>query len=134
MNILNEADSESGLKDYLSDPAVLSSHSFSDYFNTLPEVLKIGKAELSRRSGIERTYCYQILNGRRAPGRDKVTLLALSAGLDLPITQRCLEMAGLPALYSRDRRDAIIIWCIHHRLNVLQTNDTLVKFGETPLS
>lgn len=134
MNILNEVHTESDLEDYLSDPDVGKAHSFSDYFNTLPEVMRIGTAELSRRSGIERSYCYQLLNGRRTPGRDKVILLSLAAGLDLATTNRCLKMAGLSPLYSRDRRDAIVIWCIGQHRNVLETNETLVKYEEPPLS
>ena len=53
--------------------------SFQEYFNSLPQVSSLDKAELIRRTNIERSYGYQILKGTRSPGRDKVILLCICA-------------------------------------------------------
>lgn len=129
---LNATHSRSALDNYISN---LSHHSawsgFSDYFNTLPAVKEIPQTELISRSGIDRTYGYQILNGtKKNPGKDKILRFALAAGITLEETQRALEIAGVPVLYSRNRRDAVIIFSLNRHLNVIDTNVLLDYFNE----
>ena len=103
------------------------------YFNSLPQVSSLDKAELIRRTNIERSYGYQILKGTRSPGRDKVLLLCICAVLNLHETQRALRCAGEPELYSRSRRDAIIIFALNERLNIADTQELLMQFDEPVL-
>ena len=91
------------------------------------------KAALIRRTGIERTYGYQLLKGMRSPGRDKVLLFCLAAGLDLHETQRALRAAGEPILYSRKRRDAILIFAVNEKLSISDTQELLTQFDEQVL-
>ena len=107
--------------------------SFQEYFNSLPQVSSLDKAELIRRTNIERSYGYQILKGTRSPGRDKVLLLCICAVLNLHETQRALRCAGEPELYSRSRRDAIIIFALNERLDIADTQELLMQFDEPVL-
>lgn len=133
-NILENIHNEHELKAYMEKPGHLSpASSFLCYFQNLPEVQTMDEAELIRKSGIERTYGYQILNGRRAPGRDKIIALCLAAGVALKETQRSLEAAGLAPLYSRSRRDAVLIYCVNRHFSVIETSEVLERFGEKPL-
>ena len=104
--------------------------SFQEYYNSLPMVAEIDKAELIRRTNIERSYGYQLLKGTRSPGRNKALLFCIAAGLDLHETDRALRAAGEPVLYSRSRRDAIIIFAIKEHLNISDTQELLEQFGE----
>lgn len=132
---LGSAKTRSALDDYISS---LSDHDvwsgFSDYFNTLDNVREIPAVDLISRAGIDRTYGYQILNGtRKNPGKDKILRLSLAAGLSLSETQRALEISGAPLLYSRNRRDAVIMFSINKGLDVFDTNELLDQFDEETL-
>lgn len=133
LGVLNRIDMEQELADYVEKDATMPHESFSGYFNTLEKVRTAKKSELIERSGIERTYGYQLLNGTRSPGRDYALLLCRSAGLDLTETQRLLEVTNLGILYSRNRRDAIIIFCINKELPVSDMEELLDRMGEDTL-
>lgn len=132
-HMLNQISSFHSLNTYVSDLPHLEEGHFPDYFLSLPEVQKLNNRDLIMRSGIERTYFYQIINGTRQPGRDKVLLLALAAKLTLKETQRALELCNLGVLYPRRRRDAIISFAINHHLSVADTQELLLNFNENPL-
>lgn len=132
-HILNQLSSSRSLTSYVSDLPDLSGCHFSDYFLSLPKVKALDNRELILQSGIERTYYYQIINGTRQPGRDKVILLSLAAKLTLEETQRGLELCNLGILYPRRRRDAIVIFAINHQLSVSDTQELLLNFQETGL-
>lgn len=57
----------------------------------------------------------------------------MAAGLSLAETQRALKIAGVPILYARNRRDAILIFSIHKGLSVIAANELLDQFDEESL-
>ncbi|WP_173327904.1 XRE family transcriptional regulator [Eubacterium pyruvativorans] len=132
---LASAQNRSDLDRYIGVlPEQVAGKTFSDYYNALPKVREIPAAELIRRAGIDRTYGYQILNGtRRNPGKDKILRFALAAALTPAETQRALEIAEAPVLYPRNRRDAILLFSLNRKLNVMDTNELLDQFGEEAL-
>jgi len=134
MNILKDLHSVSALTEYVSSlEEMRDPDAYLDYFLSLPEVKTLGKAEVIRRSGLDRTYCYQILNGRKKAGRDKLICLCLAAGLSIRDTQRILELSKNGILYARDRRDAILIFAFQNQLSVSKTNELLAQFQESIL-
>ena len=46
------------------------------------------------------------------------------------LIQRALEAAGVSSLYSKDRRDAIIIFCLDRGCSLQKVNEELYRFGE----
>ena len=48
-------------------------------------------------------------------------------------TQRLLRLAGVSELYCKQRRDAIIIWCIQNGRDLPATDDELYRMGEDTL-
>lgn len=131
--VLNNLSTSQSLDSYVTDLPDLTEQHFADYFMSLPKVRSLSNRQLIDRSGIERTYFYQIINKTRQPGRDKVILLSLAAGLDLTETQRGLEMCNLGVLYPRRRRDAIVIFAINRSLSVTDAQELLLNFNEEPL-
>lgn len=130
-HILNRAYEEKELHSYLSNPENLSAYDgFPDYFHSLLEEKNISRVDIVKNSGVDRTYVYQILSGKRQAGRDRILALCLAAGLTLEETQRCLKLAGHAPLYVKNRRDAILIFAINTRLNVMQTEELLDEYGE----
>lgn len=91
-------------------------------------------SELIQKSGLERSYYYQVMKGSRSPSRDKVLRLCIAAGLDLRETTRALELSGNATLYPKNRRDIILTVAINQSASVDDTNLLLFKYGEDPLS
>ncbi|MBQ3267751.1 MAG: helix-turn-helix transcriptional regulator [Atopobiaceae bacterium] len=110
--------------------AGLAEKSLSDYANELLEARGLRKADVARDSGLEQTYCYQMLSGARTkPSRDYVIKLAFGLHCDLTQAQRLLRRAGHSELWSKKARDAVIIHCIQHGRSRQQTDDELYRLG-----
>ncbi len=100
--------------------------------DSLPEYLKdwlrrkgLSKADVVRRSNLNRAYVYQIFLGRKYPSRDKVIALAFGLGLDADETQTLLKQAGYRELYPRDPRDALLLYSLSRGETILQANEAL---------
>ena len=89
--------------------------------------------QVIHRAWIDRTYGYQLFNGTRRPSRDKVIQLAFGLELDLPRTQELLGAAEKNALDPRRKRDAVFIFCIGKRMNLVDAQILLDRLGLTPL-
>ena len=72
------------------------------------------KRDFIKKTNLERTYVYHILNGNKNPERDKLIILALAAQANITETQNLLKYAGERPLYVRDRRDGLIFYAIEH--------------------
>lgn len=132
--ILTAVNSQKGLQDYIRDPGNITPYkTFISYFKSLPETASIVPADLYRKAGLERSYCYHIWDGSKVPGRDKILRICLAAGLDNTKTRRALESGRVAPLYPRDTRDAVLIFAIRKGLSVDQTNQLLTEMGEKPL-
>ena len=79
---------------------------------------------------LNHTFCSQIFMGQRGAARNKVLQLALALGLTLKEADRLLQAAGASGLYCKDRRDAIIIFCLDHGYSLQKTDEELYRFGE----
>ena len=101
------------LKKYEND---LTKFEFSDYFLKILSEKGISRSTAISNSGIEVHYGYQILNGSKKPGRDKIICLGIGAGFNLKEIQRALNFAELGQLYPKRIRDAVIILVINNDL------------------
>lgn len=132
--ILSKISSPEEMDQYMEIPKVKGNFkNFAEYFRSLPAAHSMDSTELIRRSGLERSYFYQVMKGKRNPGRDKVLRLCLGAGLSLKETTRALELSGNAVLYPRKRRDIILTLAINQKAGVDDTNLLLFKYGEEPL-
>ena len=107
--------------------------SFSSYLQQLIDASGLKNSDIIDRSNIERSYFYQILNGRKNPGRNKIISIALALGTDLEVTQRLLILAGEGALYSKHPRDSILIYSINNHMSPMDTGFLLADKGFEPL-
>jgi len=116
----------------LNDGKVIPS--FAGYISYTINERGLNKADIISKSLIERTYGYQIMNGVKNAGRDKIIALCLSAGMSLKEVQRGLEIAKEGVLYPRDGRDSVIIFAINNGYSVRKLNDLLTESGFEILS
>ncbi len=73
--------------------------------------------EIIRRLNVERSYGYQLLNGRRVPTRTQLIKIGLILKLNFEEVQRMLKIAGKEILYARNIIDARIIYSIEHKVD-----------------
>ncbi|MBR0146155.1 MAG: helix-turn-helix transcriptional regulator [Eubacterium sp.] len=134
-DILSDIQDEKRMEQFMEHPKVVDSfHDFISYFRSLPAVRELSDSELIERSGVEKSYYYQIMKGSRRPGRDKVLRLCIGAGLTLRETTRALELNESAPLYPKNRRDIILTVMINQHATVIDTNLYLDKYGEEPLN
>ena len=97
-------------------------YNVSEYLSKLIDEYSLSKSEIIKKSGLDRTYGYQILNGKRTPSRDKLIQLAFGMDLSFDDVQKLLIYTGYAPLYAKNRRDSIIIYAIEKRLPVIDLN------------
>ena len=105
----------------------------SGFIEGLLTKYNISKSDAIERADIERGYGYQILRGIRDAKRDKFIRLAIGIGLDLKDTQRLLTVAKQGILYPKILRDAVIIFSINNRYNIVKLQLLLDEQGAAPL-
>lgn len=126
------------LDELLSAPnpeVYLDSHDFgertlSEYLQRLLEEKHLERAQVVRMANLNETFGYQIFKGERNPSRNKVLQIAFAMALSLRETNRALSAAGVNALNCKNRRDAIIIFCIDRGCSLQKVNEELYRFGE----
>lgn len=140
-SLASEPLTEELLKELLAAPDPVSfaeehgiaHRTLSEYLNQLLDEKGLKRSDVVHAAGINDTFGYQIFKGQRGAGRDKVLCLALSMGCDLVESRRLLQAAGVNELYCKDRRDAIIIFCIDHGYGLQRTDEELYRLGEETL-
>lgn len=83
----------------------------------LMEKTGVSRAELIKLIDVERTYGYQLLNGRRRPTRNHVIQMGLALGLDMESLQKLLKTARKKPLYVRDLFDARVFFAVKHKMD-----------------
>ena len=111
----------------------LPSISMPDYLAYLLKRHQMTKQAVIRAANLERSNGYQIFNGYRTPRRNALLRIALGMHLTLDETQYLLKLALRGELYPRNRRDAALIYCIQHKLNLIDTELMLDQLGEEML-
>lgn len=107
--------------------------SFAEFLTYHLTSKNMSASDLIHSANIQRNYGYQILNGTKHPGRDKVLALCLALELSLDDIQRALTISGEAVLYPKNSRDSIFIFSISHHLSVQQTNELLFEMNQEPL-
>lgn len=109
------------------------SENFVDMLQILFQKSGLSKAALAKRAGTSEVYLYQIFSGGRTPSRDRTICLCLGMSATLEETQELLIHSGLAQLYAKNRRDAIIIYGLSHRMDLQEINDRLFAENEETL-
>lgn len=102
---------------------------FCDYITQLCKKRSEVPEHIIKRANIERSYGHQIFRGSRNPSRDTVLQLAFGFEADVDKAQELLKYAGKNALYPRVKRDAALIYCLHDRFTIVETQHVLHEMG-----
>ena len=94
----------------------------SEYLSEIIDKHALSKSEIIKKSGLDRVYAYQILNGTKTPSRDKLIQMAIGMELSLEEIQKLLKYSGYAPLYPKNRRDSIVIYAIENKLTFIDLN------------
>jgi transcriptional regulator with XRE-family HTH domain len=93
----------------------------------------IAVSDVVKNSGIDKSYVYQIFDGKRNPSRDKLIAIAIGMHMSIDETQETLKIAGYKELYPRQARDVVIFRSIKMNKTIFETDDALYELGLKPL-
>lgn len=88
------------------------------------------KSEVVSQAGLSGTYAYQIFDGRKSAGREKLIQMAFGFPLKLEETQRLLKLGGFSELYVKNKREAYIMYALEKGYDIQRLNELLFECGE----
>lgn len=100
-------------------------NSFPEYLEQWLVQKQLSRADVVRRSNLNKGYVYQIFSGKKYPSRDKVIALAFGLGLSVQEAQLLLKQAGYRELYPRDPRDALLLFSFAKGMSIIDANELL---------
>ena len=111
------------------------SNSFSVYVKNLLAEKGITQQAVFLRADIPERYGYKLLSGEKhTRQRDVILRICYAAGMTLRQTQRALRKYGMPELYAKAARDALIMVAFNERPgSILDVNAFLLQNGFAPL-
>lgn len=102
---------------------------FSDYLSNWCKSHQEIPEQLIRRANLEKSFGHQLFSGKRKPSRDTVIQLAFAMRASVAQAQEMLKVARKSVLYPRIKRDTVIIYCLHNRISLLDTEIILENLG-----
>ena len=133
MEKLQSTENTAELDKYLEEIRDKYPKDLSSYIKAVLAEKGMSIADMQKKSGIDRTYIYQIMDGSKNPGRDKIIAMAVACKMTLTECQRALEIAQEGILYAKNRRDSLIIYAIGKKMNIAGVNSLLGDYGFAPL-
>lgn len=125
-NVKCDKDAEEYVRKYTAD----GYKSFAEYFSNYMNVTGQEVSDVIAKSNVSKNYIYNIINGSRNPGRDKIIALCIGSGMNIREINRGLKIAEFGTLYAKDERDARIIIAVNKGIkNVIDINIILEKHG-----
>lgn len=131
-DLLKRLLASSSVESYLDTHETVNT-TLTEFLRELIDARRLKRSEVARESGLNPTVVYDIFAGKSRPGRDHAIMLALGIGCTLRETQRLLRLDSVAELWCKNRRDAIVIWCIEHGMSRACTDDELYRLGERTL-
>lgn len=116
------------------DRAEVSPRSLDQYLNELLAAKGLRRSNVVHGAGLNETFGYQIFTGARRASRDNLLKIAFAMGLSLREANRLLQAGGVNGLYCKNRRDAIIIFCLNNGYTLQKAEEELYRFGEATIS
>lgn len=128
--LLNEIKQTKEIEKFIeNNEQEFNSKQVCEILGAVMEHKKLKKSEVVARSGLNRIYTYQILQGKRMPSRDKLLALCFGLQLSLDETNDVLKSTGFSQLYARSKRDSIIIFALDSGKSIFSVNELLFENG-----
>lgn len=113
-----------------TDQHHIQNRTLPEYLQALLEEHGLQRSRVIHDACLNETFGYQIFTGTRNAGRNKILQIVFAMHLTLQEANRVLQAAGHNELYCKNRRDAIIIFCLDHGCSLQKTDEELYRLGE----
>lgn len=113
-----------------ADKYDIESKTLSEYLQQLLDEKELRRPDVIKRASINDTFGYEIFMGKKNPSRDYVLRIAFAMSLNLRETNRMLKLSHANELYVKNRRDAIIVFCLDKGHSLQKTDEELYRFNE----
>lgn len=102
-------------------------HAFSEYIKGLLKEKKMTQQMVFLKADIPERYGYKLLSGEKhTRQRDVILRICYAAEMTLEETQRALQKYGMPQLYAKIPRDALLIIIFNERPGgIIEVNELL---------
>ena len=127
--LLQELVDAPSIDSYIEDHD-LDAPTLAEYLQELLTKKHLERVKVVHMANLNETFGYQIFTGQRGASRNKILQIAFAMALTLRETDRALRAAGVSNLNPKDRRDAIIIYCLDRSCSLQKVNEELYRFGE----
>lgn len=121
----------SGFDDYLKqnrDSMLNEANSFSTYMKDLLAAKGLKQQTVFLKADIPERYGYKLLSGEKhTKQRDIILRICYASELTLQETQRALRKYGMPELYAKEPRDALLMIAFNERPGSIIDVNTLLK-------
>jgi hypothetical protein len=108
----------------------ITAPTLKEHLEKLLQSRGLKRQDVIKRAELDGNYTNQLFSGIRTnPGRDQTLSLAFGFELNIEETERLLKIAGVGALYPKNKRDAVILHAIENRKSVAQANEVLCSLG-----
>ena len=106
-------------------------HAFSEYIKGLLKEKKMTQQMVFLKAHIPERYGYKLLSGEKhTRQRDVILRICYAAEMTLEETQRALQKYGMPQLYAKIPRDALLIIIFNERPGgIIEVNELLSEKG-----
>ena len=113
----------------------LPEDAFSDYMRSLIRSKNIQQQEVFLMADVPERYGYKLLSGeKRTRQRDVILRICYAARFSLEETQQALRIYGMPQLYERVKRDALLMIAFSDRPgSIIEVNAFLKQNSMEPL-
>lgn len=114
---------------FAENEKALKEKTVADYLNEMLIKYGLDVSVVARRAELT-NYAYQIFDGKKKAGREKLIQLAFGFPLTLEETQRLLRCGGHSELYVKNKREAYLMYALGKHLDLQQVNELLYENGE----
>lgn len=119
----------SGIDECLSKygESFIEEHAFTKYMRERFKKKGIVQQKMFCEAGIPERYGYKLISCERVTKRRDVILrICICSGFTLKETQQALTYYGMPELYSRSMRDAVLIIAVNSNIRNLEKVDEML--------
>jgi len=131
--LLNDIQFARQVEDFID--AIKPHQTVADHLNRLMEQRSLKSLDVIHKADIDPGYGHEIFSGKKvSPSRNYLLRLAFALELDFKETQRLLAIGKQGTLYPKERRDAVIIYCLEKKYDVMAVDELLYECDEEPLN
>ncbi|MGN0514559.1 MAG: hypothetical protein ACI4GD_09795 [Lachnospiraceae bacterium] len=114
-----------------SDSMLTGDRDFPDYMKNIFKEKNMTMQIVFLKADIPERYGYKLLSGEKhTRQRDVILRICYAAEMSLEQTQRALKKYGLPELYAKNPRDALLMIIFNERPgSIIEVNALLKEYG-----